>query len=585
MIILFFLLLFLFPQKIFASDEFLSNQQISYNIDENGQASVTQKITLTNNYSEIYAKEYQVVLSGTDIKNITGQDQKGNIIKNVDQQQEETYINLIFNQAIVGKDKSLEFTLNYIIPALAQKKGKTWEVHLPSHQSDNSQNNLAIKVIVPEKLGKLSFSSVSRPRLSTFNAKHQIDLNNQQISHQKILLIFGDYQVFDFSLNYFLENPSSQKIISSIPLPPDTNSQKVSYRQILPPPQNVTLDQDGNWLAQYEISPDQELNIVADGQVKITSPLVSTSSNPDLSGLTSTQPYWPVNHPQIQTIAQSLKNSQDIYNYVVSHLSYNYQIISSSQRQGALFALENPTLSLCTEFTDLFITLARAKNIPAREVEGYAYTNNPKIKPTNPDADILHAWPQYFDQNKKTWVSVDPTWGKTTNGIDYYNDLDLNHFAFVFHGQNSSYPPPPGSYKNNHQTKTVKVDFSNTEIKNESQNLKISLLNKKIIVANPNLHSLNHVEIRLPLYKWTQNIFQIPPLAQISFNLPSLPFWKNFLPQYQKLNFHIISDENSFSQSLPLPDFRYNLLLTLTALIFIASISGIIFHLFKKNHA
>ncbi|NCC70435.1 hypothetical protein EOM09_02540, partial [bacterium] len=43
--------------------------------------------------------------------------------------------------------------------------------------------------------------------------------------------------------------------------------------------------------------------------------------------------------------------------------------------------LNLPNSSICTDFTDLFITLARAKGIPAREVQGFAYTNNSKIKP------------------------------------------------------------------------------------------------------------------------------------------------------------------------------------------------------------
>lgn len=58
----------------------------------------------------------------------------------------------------------------------------------------------------------------------------------------------------------------------------------------------------------------------------------------------------------------------------------------------------------CTEHTLLFVTLARAAGIPAREVGGLAY----------PDAEDpvfgWHAWAEIHDGRQ--WVSVDPTWGE-----------------------------------------------------------------------------------------------------------------------------------------------------------------------------
>jgi len=64
MLILFLLisLLSLAPPTI-AADNFTSEQQIVYQINHLGHASVRQTVTLTNNYSEIYAKEYQISLS------------------------------------------------------------------------------------------------------------------------------------------------------------------------------------------------------------------------------------------------------------------------------------------------------------------------------------------------------------------------------------------------------------------------------------------------------------------------------------------------------------------------------------------
>jgi hypothetical protein len=99
------------------------------------------------------------------------------------------------------------------------------------------------------------------------------------------------------------------------------------------------------------------------------------------------------------------------------------------------------------EFTDLFIALARASGIPAREVNGYAFSENPKVQPLSLVADVLHSWPEYWDEEKGVWVPIDPTWADTTGGKDYFNTFDLNHVAFVIHGANDQYPLPAGSYK------------------------------------------------------------------------------------------------------------------------------------------
>jgi hypothetical protein len=113
------------------------------------------------------------------------------------------------------------------------------------------------------------------------------------------------------------------------------------------------------------------------------------------------------------------------------------------------------------EFTDLFIALARANGIPAREINGFAYTNNSKTIPLGITSDILHSWPEYYDFAKKVWVPVDPTWENTTEGVDYFSQTDLNHFAFVIHGENSQAPYPAGAYKDeNSPERDVSVEYT-----------------------------------------------------------------------------------------------------------------------------
>lgn len=53
---------------------------------------------------------------------------------------------------------------------------------------------------------------------------------------------------------------------------------------------------------------------------------------------------------------------------------------------------------------------------------------------------------------------IDPTWGNTTKGIDYFNTLDFDHFAFAIQGLESDSPAPAGGYKLTTQTTQKDVD-------------------------------------------------------------------------------------------------------------------------------
>lgn len=587
MLWIFILLFSFFTKPAFAANEFNISQNFTYTVEESGNAFVNQEVKLTNNFSEIYPKEYQLKIFGTNIENIKAIDESGNILQKIEKQNENTNVFLKFNSASLGKNKTTKFNLLYNLPQFALHKGSIWEISLPEYKNTSDNDEININLNVPLSFGKLSFSSINSPNINNFNNQTQIQISN--IKNKKIIFTFGNYQIFDFNFKYFLNNLENNLAKTEIAIPPQTESQTVIFKEINPPPIGIRVDSDGNWLAQYELKPQENLEINVNGQAKIFSP-VNDPTTADHKNLIEEKKFWPVQNPDILKISQNLNNPKEIYDYVINNLNYNYNNIDSGFRKGAAAALLSPNDSLCTEFTDLFVTLARSKNIPAREIEGFAYTNNPKIKPTNLNTDILHAWPQYYDSVKKNWISIDPTWAKTTNGIDYFNDLDLNHFAFVIHGQDSQYPLPPGSYKKNNNSKTVNVDFATTEIKETFFPPKIISeknsfrQNPKITLKNPNPNALTKINISLPSQNWKKNIDILPPFTSIEISIPSKSFFQSLLPQNQKNNFLIKYQNNSEPISFSvayLPHFL-NLAIFITILILILSLSGIILTIQKK---
>lgn len=569
---------FLFFQKpVHAIEEFKTNQKINYQFDNQGNVNITQEVQLINNLSEIYPTTYQLTLSGPNLENIIGTDSNGNIIEKTERQGENNIIYLKFNKANLGKDKVTKFNLSYSISNLAIQKGSIWEISIPEIQNTKIDDSIETTISIPNSFGNLSFSSSSPQRNIPLNDQTQLLFTK---SNQKIFLIFGNYQLFDFDFKYFLTNPSNQSKTLEIAIPPETDNQKIVYKEISPNPINIKIDSDGNWLAQYQLNKNSELEINVSGQAKIIPNTIKSKLNNN--DYLIEQTYWPVNDPSIKQIASSLKTIKDIYNYTVNTLNYDYDSVNASKRKGALETLLSPNNSICTDFTDLFITLARAKGIPAREVEGFAYTNNSKIKPININADILHAWPQYYDQNKQSWISVDPTWGKTTNGIDFFKDLDPNHFAFVFHGLDSQNPPPPGAYKNQHNVKTVKVEFATQELGPRYQNLIITPIKNNfyqptiVKIYNQNNNSLSDLKITVNNLDWQQTISSLPPLSALEINIPNFPFFKSLNPENININLKIESANTNNQFSIPNPKYYFNLAILIVSIITFISLGGII---------
>jgi transglutaminase-like putative cysteine protease len=59
----------------------------------------------------------------------------------------------------------------------------------------------------------------------------------------------------------------------------------------------------------------------------------------------------------------------------------------------------------CTDYADLYTTLARAAGLPARTVYGLAY------KDGTPPSFMFHAWNEVHSDG--AWRAMDPTWNQT----------------------------------------------------------------------------------------------------------------------------------------------------------------------------
>lgn len=92
-----------------------------------------------------------------------------------------------------------------------------------------------------------------------------------------------------------------------------------------------------------------------------------------------------------------IKTIKNIFNFVNKQITYTG---FNPDEVGAAKALQTKSGD-CTEFTDIFVALCRANNIPAKSVEGLSieYIGTPK-----------HSWAEVYT-NKYGWIRIDPTPG------------------------------------------------------------------------------------------------------------------------------------------------------------------------------
>ncbi len=458
---LFILFALSFPILSHADDKVTSSVQMTYAISSKGTTHVTAHITLTNTTDTFYVSSYSLKLGFGTVGNLSASDPLGPITPVVKQTDAGQEIALKFNDVVAGKGKTLPFTLTFDTPDIATQNGSIWEVNIPGLATQSDFQNFSVDITVPPSFGKPTFI---KPDVGGDG----LHFTRDQLGKSGISLAFGSSQSYNFSLNYHLENTNVFPIRTEIALPPTTNYQNVSLQSLSPKPENVTIDTDGNWLAQYRLAPSQKLTITAAGLISVSlNPKPSPLSSKDRQLFLKKQQYWQVDDKQISDLAKQLKTPEQIYDYVVTHLTYDFNRVKNDQvRVGAVGVLDNPTTAVCLEFADLFIALARSAGIPAREVDGFAYTQNTISRPLSLSKDVLHAWPEYYDDAKQEWVMVDPTWGNTTGGVDYFHTLDFDHVAFVVKGVSSTYPVPAGGYKftGNENIKDVDVTVTQEQI-------------------------------------------------------------------------------------------------------------------------
>jgi len=457
------LLLLSFKTATAAETPFSTSLHTTYSVSKSGVTKVEREFKITNLTATQYITEYSLKSHLSTINNISAKSNNKDVPTNIIDDGLSKNITLKFDDEVVGEGKVRAFTLSYETNDLTSVVGQVLELHVPKLADSETYTNRSVTIKTPLSYGKAT--RINPEPETTSYSDSEVITSFPDLKGSGITALFGSTQVFTSTLRYHLENSSSSIGIAQIALPPDTTHQKMYYQVLEPTPEEVKVDPDGNWIATYELQPNTALTIYLTMDTLLSLEEIKDVPQPAvLSSHTKNQKYWETGNSNILDIVSEKNTVEELYQYVVKTLSYSEaELDNIPPRKGAVEALSTPAESVCQEFTDLFITLARAKGVPARRLTGFAYSEDSELRPLSLQTDILHAWPEYYDQERQRWRSVDPTWENTTGGVDYFNNFDLNHIVFAINGESSTTPYAAGSYKpEDFETKDVEVSSGTT---------------------------------------------------------------------------------------------------------------------------
>lgn len=194
-------------------------------------------------------------------------------------------------------------------------------------------------------------------------------------------------------------SPGTRTLTLRCRLPTDRVGQEHLGRRIEPLPDDSGIDEAGRWIG-WRLVPDRERTVEVALQLRLQG--AYGQSGPDPTDL-ECDTLRPCRDPRFREWAASqggrdtLEILQRAWETVLG-LTYRFDPVD----RGAGAAWENGTGD-CSEFSDLFVTLARAAGIPSRSVRGWTDSAGTAVR---------HQWAEGWIPGRG-WMGFDPAWGKS----------------------------------------------------------------------------------------------------------------------------------------------------------------------------
>lgn len=254
--------------------------------------------------------------------------------------------------------------------------------------------------------------------------------------------------IYTTTINYVVQNIGSNIALNSqVVIVLFDNSSGWASQEVLS--EQITVDDspispqifstdDNRWtvIQLGDLNPGQSKTISVVQVLKVDS--VDLSIDPDLVGTTFPSELSVYTVPvdglfesddsDIQALAQQLTDNvtnpyykaRKIFDYLLENLDYEPQLTEHS----ALWGLQAGRGD-CTEFSNLFIALARAAGIPSKLISGFGYLALYTPGASTDIEELGHAWSIFYLPNYG-WVPADAVWPRY---IGSFGETDYAHMV------------------------------------------------------------------------------------------------------------------------------------------------------------
>lgn len=282
-----------------------------------------------------------------------------------------------------------------------------------------SKLSLLLLLIFSISSDNLSARSILRPRRQY-----------QRIPQDKTIIS----NIIDLDLCYDISIPGETFRINFVTVLPETipDKQRILGIKYSPKPSRI-FNTNGNRYAEFIfVKPERQEKVIINIKAELQRYDLSTAreqsgqgyyEDAELRDFLRHERYIEKDNAQIQEIAETIEGQtqietvRKIYNYVVDNMDYTSH---KGKDWGAVNALKWGKGD-CTEYSDLFVALCRAKDIPARFTSGYTVRFD-NISPK-------HNWVEVF-LDDYGWVPFDPSWGDIDNFI--LRDIGFNKLRPIY---------------------------------------------------------------------------------------------------------------------------------------------------------
>lgn len=312
---------------------------------------------------------------------------------------------------------------------------------------------------------------------------------------------------------------------------------------------------------------------------------------------------WQSDDEKIKSKAEELTQGLDNYcakarrllEWVREHMTYEEQ----APEYSAVWAYESGRGD-CTEYSNLFIALARAADIPAKTVSGYLFSSNGLDFEGYDLMDVGHQWVVIYLPSTG-WVSVDLTYGK-----GQFGKLSNDHVIELISGgsnwvdEDKNKPKTPTWYVSRRPPSVdIQLESSGSANRLVAVNPSISASNKisddgtwkfTVNVRNVGSQPVSDVEVRL---ETDSDYFEAPPAKTLgkvsSKSQKSLSFDMNVeksfenskataIVEYETDEYGSFKSTNSVSVSAEFSNSRYGFPISLpvSPQVLVGLITGVI---------